>query len=71
MAQALEVTIPYLLGWADTPEDQAEYEASILADDDLMEFIHVYRDLNAEQKVAIKQMAKTYHKLNELSVDGD
>ena len=58
LAQALDVTVPYLMGWADTPEDQAEFEASILMDDDLMEFINIYRELNDEQKAAVKQMAK-------------
>lgn len=70
LAQALEVTVPYLMGWADNPEDQAEYEASILTDDDLMEVIHIYRSLKMDQKAAIKQMAKTYEQLNELSEEG-
>lgn len=70
LAQALEVTVPYLMGWADNPEEQAEYEASILTDDDLMEIIHIYRSLRSNQKAAIKQMAKTYEKLNELSDEG-
>ena len=58
LAEALDVTVPYLMGWEDNPEDQAEYEASILMDDDLMEMIHLYRVLNDEQKAAAKQMIK-------------
>lgn len=62
LAEALDVTVPYLMGWEPSPEAQAELEASILMDDDLMEFIHMYRDLNAEQKAAVKQMAKMLSK---------
>lgn len=58
LAQALDVTVPYLMGWEDSPEEQAEFEASILQDDDLMEIIHMYQAMNNEQKVAFKQMAK-------------
>lgn len=64
LALALEVTVPYLMGWADNPEEQAEYEASFLADEDLMEMLRMYRSLNPDQKTAVKQMAKTYQKLN-------
>ena len=39
LADVLGVTVPYLMGWEKTPEEQAELEASILMDDDLMEFI--------------------------------
>lgn len=62
LAEALDVTVPYLMGWDPNPEEQAAFDASILMDDDLMEFIHIYRELNAEQKAAVKQMAKMLSK---------
>lgn len=58
LANALGVTVPYLMGWQDNPEDLAEFEASVLMDDDLMDLIHSYRLLNDEQKAAAKQMIK-------------
>lgn len=58
LAQALDVSIPYLMGWEDRPEEQAEFEASVLMDDDLMEVVHIYSGLNEEQKAAAKQMMK-------------
>ena len=45
-------------------EDQAEFEASILMDDDTMEMIRLYRGLNDEQKAALKQMARVSSKIN-------
>ncbi len=63
LAQALDVTVPYLMGFEDShPEDQAEFEASILMDDDTMEMIRLYRGLNDEQKEALKQMARVIPK---------
>lgn len=62
LAEALDVSVPYLMGWERSPEQQAEFEASILMDDDLMELIDVYRKLNIEQKAAVKQMAKMLSK---------
>lgn len=58
LAEALDVTVPYLMGWSDHPEDMAKFEASVLLDDDLMDLIHSYRALNDEQKAAAKQMIK-------------
>ena len=58
LAQALGVTVPYLRGWEKNPEDQAELEASILKDEDLMGLIHMYKKLNDEQKAAVKQMVE-------------
>lgn len=58
LAEALEVSPAYLMGWDEKPEEQAEYEASILMDDDIMELIHLYKCLDDEQKKAVKQMAK-------------
>lgn len=58
LAEALEVSPAYLMGWDEKPEEQAEYEASILMDDDIMELIHLYKCLDEEQKKAVKQMAK-------------
>ena len=63
LAQALDVTVPYLMGWEDSPEEQAEFEASILQDDDLMEIVHFYKGMNHEQKVAFKQIAKMLSKI--------
>lgn len=62
LADALGVTVPYLMGWETTPEEQAEFEASILIDDDLMELIQLYRELDTKQKAAIKQMARLLKK---------
>lgn len=59
LADALGVTPAYLMGWdEDHPEEQAEFEASILMDDDIIELIHMYKCLDDEQKKAVKQMAK-------------
>lgn len=58
LAEVLEVSPAYLMGWDENPEEQAEYEASILMDDDIMELVHLYKCLDAEQKNAVKQMAK-------------
>lgn len=57
LAQALDVTLAYLMGWDDSPEVQAELDASILQDEDLMEIIRIYMAMNSEQKVAFTQMA--------------
>lgn len=58
LAEALEVSPSYLMGWDEKPEEQAEYEASILMDEDIMELVHLYKCLDSEQKKAVKQMAK-------------
>ena len=67
LALALDVTVPYLMGWSENPEEQAEYEASFLADEDLMEMLRLYRSVTPDQKIALKQMAKTYQMLNVLA----
>ena len=58
IARALDVTVPYLMGWEKSPEEQASYEASILMDEQLMEIIELYQGFSDEKKVAFKQMAK-------------
>ena len=58
LADALSVTPAYLMGWEEDPEEQAEFEASVLLDDDIMELVHAYRVLSDDQKKAVKQMAK-------------
>lgn len=58
LAEALDVTVQYLMGLEDSPEEQAEFEASILQDDDLMEIIRLGKEMNTEQKVTLKVMAK-------------
>lgn len=60
LAEALDVSPTYLMGWDENPEEQAEFEASILTDDDIMELIYDYRCLNGEQKKAVKQMIKAF-----------
>ena len=62
LAEALDVTVPYLMGWERSPEEQAELDAAILMDNDLLEFILLYRELDAEQKAAVKQMARILSK---------
>lgn len=58
LAEALEVTPAYLIGWDESPEEQAEYEASILMDDDIMGLVYSYTALNEESKKAVKQMIR-------------
>lgn len=58
LADALDVTPAYLMGWDDNPEEQAEFEASVLLDEDIMELVHTYMILSDDQKKAVKQMAK-------------
>lgn len=58
LAMALDVSIPYLMGYEDAPEEQAEFEASILMDDDTMELVHIYRGLDDELKAEVKRQAK-------------
>ena len=60
LAEALDVTVPYLMGWDLNPEEQAAFDASILMDEDIMELVHGYRTLSAEQKAAVKQMIKLF-----------
>lgn len=60
LAEALDVTPAYLMGWEDSPEEQAEYEASILMDEELMSLICEYKCLNDEQKKAVRQMIKAF-----------
>lgn len=59
-AEALGVTPAYLMGWDEEPEAQAEFEASVLLDDDVMDLVHNYMCLTDEQKKAVKQMAKLF-----------
>lgn len=58
LAEALGVTPAYLMGWDEEPEEQAEFEASLLLDDDVMDLVHTYMILSDDQKKAVKQMAK-------------
>lgn len=60
MAVLLDTTPEYILGWDKSPEEQAEYEASILMDDELMDMIREIQALNKEQKKAVKQMIKAF-----------
>ena len=60
LAEALDVTVPYLMGWERKPEEQAAFDASILLDEDIMEVVHGYRTLDGEQKAAVKQMIKLF-----------
>ena len=60
LAEALDVTPAYLMGWEESPEDQAEYEASILMDKDIMSLVYEYQCLNDEQKKAVRQMIKAF-----------
>lgn len=60
LAEALDVTPAYLMGWEDSPEEQAEYEASILMDKDIMGLVCEYQCLNDEQKKAVRQMIKAF-----------
>ena len=61
LADALDVTVPYLMGWDETPVAKAEFEASVLLDEDIMEMVHLYMPLDAEKRKAVKQMAKLLH----------
>ena len=57
LSDVLDVSIAYLMGWTDEePELQAEIEAEILTDPDLMNMIHKYRGLSEEKKKALRQM---------------
>ena len=58
LAQALDVSIPYLMGWEEHPEEQAAFEAAILLDKDVMEMVHLYLAKGPEERKALKQMAK-------------
>lgn len=58
LADALGVSPAYLMGWDEKPEEQAEFEASVLLDEDIMDLVHIYMCLSDEQKNAVKQMAK-------------
>lgn len=60
LAEALEVSPAYLIGWDENPEEQAEYEASILMDEDIMSLVYSYKTLSEEQKKAVKQMIKAF-----------
>lgn len=60
LADALEVSPAYLIGWDENPEEQAEYEASILMDEDIMSLVYSYKALSEEQKKAVKQMIKAF-----------
>lgn len=58
LADALDVTPSFLMGWDENPEDQAKFEASVLLDEDIMELVHTYMVLSEDQKKAVKQMAR-------------
>lgn len=60
LADALDVSVPYLMGWERKPEEQAAFDASILLDEDIMEVVHGYKTLDEEQKAAVKQMIKLF-----------
>ena len=62
LARALDVPYQYLMGWEASPEEQAEFEATVLTNDDLMELISLYIELDAEKKNAVKQMAMVLYK---------
>lgn len=61
LAKALDVTVPYLMGWEEKPEDKAAFEASILLDEDVMEMVRLYLPLGPDARKAIKQMASFLH----------
>lgn len=58
LARALDVTVPYLMGWEELPGEQAAFEAAILQDEDVMEMVHLYLAKGPEERKALKQMAK-------------
>lgn len=58
MAVLLNTTPEYILGWDTSPEEQAEYEASILMDKDIMSLVYSYQALSEESKKAVKQMIR-------------
>lgn len=64
LAEALDVSVPYLMGFDISPEEQAEQDASILMDDDLMEFVQEWRKLDKEQQASLIQTAKMMSKYN-------
>lgn len=57
-AEVLRTTPAHLMGWDREPEDQAEIDAEILTDPELMDMIYDYRKMSAEKKKALRQMAK-------------
>lgn len=60
LADALGVKPAYLMGWDEDIEEQAEFEASVLLDDDVMDLVHNYMCLTDDQKKAVKQMVKLF-----------
>ena len=69
LAQALDVSIAYLMGLEEKPEEKAAFEASVLLDEDVMEMVHWYMALDPEKREAVKQMAKLLHN-SQQSSDG-
>lgn len=57
-AEVLQTTPAALMGWDNEPEDQAEIEAEILTDPELMEMIHRYRKMAPEKKKILRQTAE-------------
>lgn len=64
LADALDVSVPYLMGWERKPEEQAAFDASILLDEEIMELVHGFIPLSVEQKAAVKQMIKLFNSAN-------
>lgn len=58
LAEVLETTPAYLLGWENDPEGAAAFEASILTDAELMEMIKEYQALSDEDKKTVIQMIR-------------
>lgn len=57
-AEVLNTTPSDLMCWTYEPEEQAEIEAEILTDPELMDMIMEYRGLSAEKKKAVRQMIR-------------
>ena len=59
LADAFCVPAAYIMGWEkDGPEEQAAFDAKVLADKDVMDMLRDYYSLSEEQKKAVRQMVK-------------
>ena len=58
LSRALDVSIAYLMGVDESPEEKATFEATILQDEDVMEMVRLYLSKGPEERAAIKQMVR-------------
>ena len=56
LAEALDVSVPYLMGWRQDPEDLGALAAEVLTEPDLLQLVQDYLVLDAADKATVRTL---------------